>query len=345
MNIDMYAFSSNGALLCDNITKKLKDHNIESYALKKYTQKTKYVKERQENLYRSTEKSFREKDCIIFVGACGIAVRAIAPFVKSKKTDPAVICIDEKGKNVISLLSGHIGGANKLALKISNLLDANPVITTATDINGKFAVDQWAHNCNMHILSLKDARRISVEILENKKIGLQSDFRIISEFPDEIDNEEKNTGICISLDCNRKPFKNTLNLIPKIVTVGVGCRKGTDCKIIFHAIKDVLNENNICHWAVKSLNSLELKKDEEGIIKAAEILNVPFNTYTKQELLDICGDFSKSDFVKCITGVDCVCERSALASSKNNELIIKKTIKKSVTVAASIEEFYVDFSK
>lgn len=343
MNIDMYAFSSKGAILCDKIIEGLKDDNIEAFVPERYIKNSHHVKMREDNLYNSIEKSFKEKNCIIFIGAVGIAVRAISPFVKSKTTDPAVICVDERGLNVISLLSGHIGGANKLTREISIIVGGNPIITTATDINDKFAVDEWASNKNMHIGSLKSCRDIASEILEDNKIGLYCDFSIEGEIPAEIDKYESNIGICISLNDSKKPFYNTLNLIPRIISIGVGCRKGTEFNIIYNAIKDVLLENNISHCAIKSINSIDLKKDEEGIIKVSEILNVPFNTFSKEELNKIEGQFSKSKFVESIAGVDTVCERAALMESNNNTLIIKKTINNSVTVAASMENYTVSF--
>jgi len=144
MNIVIYAFSNSGALLSDKIIENFSNENIEAFVPKKYVQSAKYVKLRKDNLYKSVAKSFVEKDCIIFIGAAGIAVRAIAQNIRSKKTDPAVICIDEKGINVISLLSGHIGRANELTVKLALAIGGNPIITTATDVNNKFAVDQWA---------------------------------------------------------------------------------------------------------------------------------------------------------------------------------------------------------
>lgn len=344
MNIDIYAFSSNGAKLCDKIIEGMSEHNVEAFVPERYVSFAQSVKLRAGNLYESTEKSFKEKNCIIFVGAVGIAVRSIAPFVRSKKHDPAVICIDERGINVISLLSGHIGGANQLTLRIAKIIGGNPVITTATDINGKFAVDEWANNKNLHIMSLKSARDIAADILEGQKIGLKSDFKIISEVPDEIDENQEKIGICISLNSNVKPFDNTLNLIPKIISVGIGCRKDANFITVYNAIKDVLAENNISHFAIKCLNSIDLKNDEEGIIKAAEIFKVPFNTYTKDELNEIEGQFSESNFVKSVAGVDSVCERAAVIGSSSNRLIINKTIKNSVTVAAAIDEYTVDFN-
>lgn len=345
MNIDIYAFSGSGAKLCDKIIETLNEYTIEAFVPERYVSFAKHVKVRKDNLYKSTEKSFKDKDCIIFIGAAGIAVRAIAPFVTSKTTDPAVICMDEKGINVISLLSGHIGGANKLTLKIADAVGGSPIITTATDINDKFAVDEWAVNNNMHILNLKSARNISADILENKKIGIYSDFDIISELPKELDVNEKAAGICISLNSYKKPFHNTLYLIPKIVSVGIGCRKGTSFEEIYDAINQVLIKNNISHFAIKSLNSIDLKKQEKGIIKTSEIYKVPFNTYTRDELNCVQGQFSQSSFVKSVTGVDNVCERAAVMASNSNKLIIKKSIVNSVTVAATIDDYTVNFNQ
>ena len=343
MIVDIYSFSVNGARLCDRLIENLSEHEVNAYVPEKYIHSAKQVKLREENLYKATEKSFKNADCIIFVSAAGIAVRAIAPFVRSKKTDPAVICMDERGINVISLLSGHIGGANKLTLKIADIVGGNPVITTATDVNGKFAVDEWAHSSNLHILSLKKARDIAADILQDRKIGFVSDFKVNGKMPPEIDLNEKETGICISLDSRKSPFENTLNLIPRIVSVGVGCRKGTDFKDIYTTVKEVLDMYDISHFALKSINSIDLKKEEEGIIQAAEVFRVSFNTYSAEELNSIQGQFSNSDFVKKIAGVDTVCERAAIMGSESKRLIISKIVINSVTVAAAVDDYEVEF--
>lgn len=343
MKIHIYAFSSKGAMLCDKLIENLKDHEVSAYVPKRYVSSGKFAKLREENLYKSVEKSFKDANSIIFVGSAGIAVRAIAPFVRSKKNDPAVICMDERGFNVISLLSGHIGGANKLTLKIAEIVEGNPVITTATDINGKLAVDEWAHNSNLHIMSLKRARDLAADILDNKKIGFESEYKVRGNLPSEIDLSEREIGICISLDSQKSPFKNTLTLIPKIVSVGVGCKKGTDFNDIYYAVKEVLFRHNISHFALNSINSIDLKKEEQGIIRAAEIFKVPFHTYSKEELSEMQGQFSNSDFVKNIVGLDTVCERAAIAGSQSKRLIINKTVINSVTVAAAIDDYEVIF--
>lgn len=346
MKIDVYAFSRKGVLLCGKMTDALVKDEIEVFAPEKYSSLKEHINPIK-NLHQYVKQSFDSKDAVIFVSAAGVAVRAIAPFVKSKLQDPAVICMDENGHNVISLLSGHMGGANKLAKKIAEITGGRPVITTATDVSGKIAVDEWAANNNMNILSMNDAKLFAAEILEDKSAGLTSDFPISGIVPEEIDPENKKeyeTGICISMDENKKPYMKTLNLIPKIVSVGVGCRKGTDYNTILTSVKEVLMENNISCYAIKSINSIELKKHEEGIIKAAEILNVPFYTYSSSQLNALEGNYSESDFVKSVAGVDNVCERSASMGSLSKKLIIRKTIKNSVTVAACMDEFKVDFN-
>ncbi len=343
MKIDIYAFSSKGVALCDKLIDSFDLVRVTAYAPERYIKNSKHVKLREHDLYKSTKTSFENCDAIVFIGAIGIAVRAIAPCIKSKEHDPAVICIDERGQNVIPILSGHIGGANRLALKIAEIIGANPVITTATDINDRFAVDEWATLRGMHIMSLEKAREISASILEDEKIGFYSDFDIKGEVPNEFSTNAERIGICLSLDESKKPFETTLNLIPKILSVGVGCRRNTDFIQIYNAIKEVLTKNELSCFGIKSINSIDVKKDEDGIIKTAEIFKVPFNTYSKEDLNKIEGQFSESAFVKETVGVDTVSERAAVQGSNSKNLIIKKTIVNSVTVAVAIDEYEIDF--
>ena len=129
------------------------------------------------NLRPLVEARFPVSDALVFVGSCGIAVRAIAPFLKGKTRDPAVIVSDETGKWVISLLSGHIGGANSLALRLARAIGAQPVITTATDVNKRFSVDAWAAQAGLSIGSMDLAKRFSAAILE-RDLPLCSDFPV-----------------------------------------------------------------------------------------------------------------------------------------------------------------------
>ena len=139
--------------------------------------KSKYLKDSiQESVLKWTESRFSADDGILFVGACGIAVRSIAPYVASKKSDPAVLVIDECGKFVISLLSGHLGGANELALTASEILNAQAVVTTATDLHERFAVDIFAKKNGCDIMNMTAAKEVSAAVLAGEKVGFYSEF-------------------------------------------------------------------------------------------------------------------------------------------------------------------------
>lgn len=284
--------------------------------------------------------SFAESELMVFVGSCGIAVRKIAPFVHDKRTDPAVVCVDELGTFVIPLLSGHIGGANALARHIADSLHATPVITTATDINRKFSVDTWATENGCAISSMKLAKAVSAAILE-RDIPLKSDFPITGGLPNGvISGETGNLGIYLTLS-DKEPFENTLRLVPKVLHLGIGCRRGTDKEAIGAAVEQVFRENSLDFCGVSCAASIDLKQDEKGLLSFCEEQNIPIRFYTAEELTAVPGDFTPSPFVRKVTGVDNVCERSALVGAE--KIIVKKTACHGVTVAVAMEKWEVHF--
>ena len=284
--------------------------------------------------------SFSSAEALVFVGSCGIAVRKIAPFVHDKRTDPAVICVDELGTFVIPLLSGHIGGANALARKIAEALHATAVITTATDINRKFSVDTWATEHGCVISSMKLAKAVSAAILE-RDIPLKSDFPVAGNLPNGvISGETGNLGIYLTVTDN-EPFENTLRLIPKRLHLGIGCRRGIEKEAIQAAVEQVFRENNLDFRGVACAASIDLKQNEAGLLSFCCEQNIPIRFYTAEELSAVSGDFTPSAFVKKVTGVDNVCERSALMGA--DELIVRKTACHGVTVAVATEKWEVHF--
>lgn len=294
-------------------------------------------------------KSFSSQDALVFIGATGIAVRMIAPFIKSKTTDPCVLCIDEKGQFVISLLSGHIGGGNDFALETAKFIQATPVISTATDLNHKFAVDTFAKKNQLTIGNMKLAKAISASLLQNKKIGIKSTFPLPSSLPDglipyEACDDSISLGICIGpYTTNIMPFKETLFLYPKQVVLGIGCKKNTPLSNIESLVLDTLKEHQLSLDSLHSVASIDLKKEETGLIAFCNKYHLPFTTYSADELLQVKGAISTSSFVKSITGVDSVCERAALAHAHSKELLIKKTAHAGVTVAASLHAYTLSF--
>ena len=290
-----------------------------------------------------TEEHFT-RDAIVFIGAMGIAVRAIAPFVKTKTKDPAVIVVDELGHFSIPVLSGHIGGANELAVKIADVLGAVPVITTATDINNVFAIDTWAKGENLRILNPECIKLVSSKLLKGKTVHVKSSYSIGGKLPENIqinDLKDLNDYDVIithdNEDIEKINNKNILLLVPAIITAGIGCRRGIGFEIIEKSVLNALNKEN-CHiLSLKAIASIDKKANEKGILEFAGKYGLPFNTYSAEELNSLEGDFTKSDFVKSVVSVDNVCERSAIAESKG-ELIRRKDAGNGVTVALAINE-------
>lgn len=289
------------------------------------------------------EPLFPVVDALIFVGACGIAVRAIAPFVKNKLTDPGVIVVDELGLQAISLLSGHIGGANELTRRIAASIGAIPVITTATDINHRFTADEWAKNNGLAIASMQAAKRFAAEILRR-------DVPVISDFPIEgkltgglFRGDKGRIGLVIS--CRKSNvFEDPLILIPRILHLGIGCKRGTPKEKIRAAVLKILEDNGIYMKAITGVSSIDVKQDEEGLLDFCRGWKLPVRFFTADELLAVVGDFSSSAFVKSTVGVDNVCERAAMLSAgENAKLIVKKTCLDGVTVALAQEEWSVRF--
>ena len=282
--------------------------------------------------------SFSSMDALIFVAACGIAVREIAPYVQSKKTDPAVLCIDEAGRFVIPLLSGHIGGANALAVELAEKLGATAVVTTATDVRGKFSVDAWAarHGCAISDMGL--AKSVSAAILEGD-VPLCSQFSLPSPLPDgTFAGEDGPLGVFIGWRI-KAPFARTLRLIPRMLRVGVGCRRGTAADTVENTVQAVFAENDLDTAAIRGVYSIDLKQDEAGLLAACERNSWPVHFYTAQQLRNVAGDFTPSDFVRSVTGVDNVCERAALLDAE--KLIVQKTARDGVTVAVAAEHWEV----
>lgn len=286
------------------------------------------------------EEAFNNSDALIFVGATGIAVRKIAPYVKDKTTDPAVICVDELAQNVIPVLSGHIGGANEMAEKLADKLGSRAVITTATDINKRFSVDAWAAKNGFAIDDMNTAKDVSAAILE-EDIPLASDFHISSGYPNGLyPCTFGKLGVLISI-YKKNPYKETLHIIPKAVNIGIGCRKGVAKEAIADAVDDFLGANKIDPQSIKGFASIDLKKSEEGLLAYCRDKGYGISFYSADELAEIEGCSCASEFVLGVTGVDNVCERAALTGA--DRLIVNKTVYSGITLAAAVKDIEVSF--
>ena len=257
-----------------------------------------------ENLPALVGEIFGIFDGLIFVCAAGIVVRMIAPHIVSKLSDPAVVVVDERGQNVISLLSGHIGRANELALEIAKALEANPVITTATDVEGKFSVDGIASRLGL-VPEPKDAiKAINGAILRGEEVYVTAgDVR--------------------------------LNLIPQNLIAGVGCRRGTSSLKIFEAIQRACAMIHQPIERVKLLASAQAKQDEPGLLSLAEVMGLEIKFFSPEELQKKIDEYklAESKFVTRMVGVGNVCEAAALCCTEDARFALPKTTFKGVTVA------------
>lgn len=274
-------------------------------------------------------------DCIVFIGSTGMAVRAIAPWVQDKKHDPAVIAMDEGGKFAVSLLSGHLGGANRLAKLLADSFKAIPVITTATDVEGRFSPDGWAERTGFAISSMPDCKAVSAAILEGD-VPLLCEREVKSYPSGTVAGSTGPIGIYIGIH-RESPFGRTLRLIPPALRLGIGCRRGTPEEKIRLAVETVLKENNLDRKAISGICSIDLKADEAGLLEYAKDLGVPCTFYTAQQLLEAPGEYPQSEFVKSVTGVDNVCQRAAMLGAQ--KILVPKTALDGVTVAIAENEW------
>ena len=255
---------------------------------------------------------FHSLDVLIFVGAMGIIVRDMAPFLKSKLTDPAVVVLDEKGQFVVSVLSGHIGGANELTRQLAAYLKAVPVVTTSSDVNGKIAIDVFAKKNDLYMTSMEQAKRCASEIVSGGKICFECSGKVYGELPEEL-SAPLNQGdfkVIVS-PWTQKTSKSSFHLVPKAFVIGIGCKKGTSEEIIAERISEELERLQIHYKSIKAMASIDLKKNECGLLKYAENRKIPLHFYDSDHLNALEGSFTPSEFVSSITGVDNVCERSA----------------------------------
>lgn len=338
-----------------------------------------------ETVKACVDEYFEQVDAIVFVTASGIAVRSVAEHLTHKSKDPAIVCMDECGKHVISLVSGHAGGANALTQMLADVMWATPVITTATDVEGRFSIDDYAREHNLVVTDWAKAKAISAEVLAAGAEPVWIEEPVVAQGEEkgacEIRKEQKSTGTDVGEiendgcenrvdECGNKicvqrlqigsyqvivtprdilPDEKTMQLIPRCIVAGIGCKKGTSSDKIEQAVQDAFAKAGLRMEALCAVASIDLKKEEAGLLEFCETRNVPFETYAAEELQAVPGTYSASEFVSGVTGVDNVCERSAVKyasehgmnqgeqllgrQAKHGELLLRKQAYGGVTVA------------
>ena len=341
MRAAVISFTEKGRIFSWEITVLLNEaHNAERFCFHTHTDEN---AQSFDDVYALSAQLFNAYDALIFVCASGIAVRAIAPHIRSKASDPAVIVIDDCGKFVIPLLSGHIGGANRLAQLIAENIGAVPVITTATDVGGRFSPDSFAKANGLVITDLDASKKIASTVLDGEKIGLLSEYPC-ENIPPEISLYKAcKIGIYIGTDDEKKPFETTLFLPPKNIVVGIGCKRGTSCEMIEVHVKACFETAKISEERLCAAATIDIKSDEKGLIEFCRKRKIRLLTYSAEELMSVNGEFESSDFVLKTTGTDNVCERSVARSGADP--ILPKTAENGVTAALGELPVSIDFER
>ncbi|MBR3231568.1 MAG: cobalamin biosynthesis protein [Lachnospiraceae bacterium] len=278
-----------------------------------------------------TERYFGEAEALIFVGAAGIAVRSIAPHLKNKALDPAVVVVDEGGRFAIPILSGHLGGANDLARRIGEICGSLPVITTGTDVSGKFAVDEWARRQNFALLEPERILPVSARILKGETVTVTSEIPISGTCPSGVRLAEDGlvrVGIC-------RDESSALHLVPGIGVLGVGCKRGTTRETLEAVFEEFCIQNRFYPECVAEAVSIDVKADEPGLLEFCKVHGWEFTTFSAGALAEVPGEYSDSAFVEKTVGVGCVCERAAVLGSRG-VLIFRKYAKCGVTMALAL---------
>jgi len=279
----------------------------------------------------------------VFIFSTGIAVRLLAPLLKSKTIDPAVVVADDNGTHVVSLISGHIGGANALAHEIAGILGATPVITTATDTNGLPAIDVIAKEKTLYIETPRNIKRINMAFLMGNPVGIHDPLGLIEKelhgaslvkgFPEDRDLEK--------IYCSHEAgpvSRETMILRPLVLSVGIGCNRGTPVEDIHDFLALVFKEGNLSLHSIKRLATIDLKENEPGLLTLAEKMNLPLDFHSREALNSVTAIETPSPVVEKHVGVKSVSEASAILSAGHGRLILTKKKNKDVTIAVAIEK-------
>ncbi len=280
---------------------------------------------------------FHKYDCILGIMASGIMIRSICHLIEDKTEDPAILVMDEKANHVTCLLSGHFGGGNDFTLKIADLMGTDPVITTATDVNGKMGVDTLARKYFMELDKPSNTLYINQALVNNIEVKLAVPERFEYLFKDElIKNSYNRVFSSKKLEACSKDTK--IILTPKKLVVGVGARRGVSRDSVLQTVGEACRNLGIPIDRIDFMATAEPKEDESGILEAAEKLGVQLEVVSLDELRKFNHpEISESPFVKKTFGLPGICEPAALyAAGKQSSLIYRKNALNKVTVAVAV---------
>lgn len=301
---------------------------------------------------------FTYRSLVIF-GSIGMAVRLIAPCLKNKRTDPAVVVVDDAAKFAVSVLSGHLGGANTLAKTIAGLLGAQTVVTTGSDVLGTVALDMLGREFGWQIETPDLVTQASAAVVNGEPVAVFQDagethwWKKGEPMPgnlftcaslDELVARNPQTALVITdrlLDEHNDLPAATVVYRPRSLVVGVGCNRGTTCQEIDRAISRALESNRLARASLRGLATIDLKRDETGLLDYADKHDLPIRFFSAEELSAVGGTPNPSAVVEKWIGSSGVCEPAAILASCGSTLLVPKTKTKNVTVAVARRTFMV----
>ncbi|MBW2193033.1 MAG: cobalt-precorrin 5A hydrolase [Deltaproteobacteria bacterium] len=299
---------------------------------------------------------FNEYRGHIFIMSTGIVVRVTAPLLAHKTVDPAVVVVDEMGQHAISLLSGHIGGANRLATDVAGGIGAVPVITTATDVNKAPAIDLLAVEKGLFIENPEAIKGVNMAFLTGEAVVLHDPFGFLSgsvpgtcrpvrlgtagEHPgsDTEFNPEENPAVYID-DIRADLPSNVLILRPGSLVAGMGCNRDTSMAEMKSFLHVVLDKFDLSPDSLHCIATVDIKSDETGLLALSKDLELPLKFYDREELNRVENIETPSKMVEKHIGVKSVCEAAAILASNRGNLIVPKQSTQNVTVAIARKSF------
>jgi cobalt-precorrin 5A hydrolase len=332
-----------------NISKRIKEKSPSAsiYAQSKHKDSSDGIIWFEKNTKIMIEEIFKEYDSIICIFSLGAVIRLISNLLVDKKTDPAVIVIDDKANFVISALSGHLGGANSLSKHIADILNSTAVITTAADVNETIAVDLLGNNFKWRIENFENVTKVSAHMVNEEKIGVYQDTGetkwwdkelpknvTIVEDIDELKSDNFRAGLIISDKIITDPLLIGKSVIyrPKSLVVGLGFHWDTTQKDIEDGIMKVLRENGLSFLSIRNLSTIDRGKSPASLGSFSGKHGIPLEFFEKEKLNKIMVP-NPSDVVKKYEGTSSVSEASSILSSGGEIIITKQKFPPNLTVA------------
>ncbi|MGD0229863.1 MAG: precorrin-3B C(17)-methyltransferase [Syntrophorhabdales bacterium] len=271
---------------------------------------------------------------LVFIMAAGIVVRTIAPLIGDKRTDPAVVLLDEAGAHVVSLLGGHLGGANALAKELARLTGGSAVITTASDVNDLPALDVWAKEQDLAIENPDRLPKAGTKLIDHKMLSLFSDIPLEAPAAFLRTEDPASADIVVTNKEGAPGRVDVLLLRPKNLVAGIGCNSGTSAGEIEEALRKTLDAHSLSFLSVRAVATIDKKMNEPGLRAFAERNDMPLIAFTPMELNRV-ADVSPSDAAWRATGARAVAEPSAILASGGGCLIVHKHKAGNVTIAVA----------